>query len=150
MSRSRGLAEAAIAELQQERAETLRALLDLTDDDCRRPVQQAGRQQSVNQVLRAFTSHVLDHHQHLVRLLQARGRRFSEAELLLAKANAAMAELEVAFLALPDDEFLATGPVDGDWSAKQVLDHVIGNERKYRGNIVTGLRSPAEPGPAEG
>lgn len=133
------LAEQAIAELQAERAKTLRLLLRLPDAECRRKVIWWGREQTINQRLRAFTGHALDHFQHLHRLLQARGRPFTEAQLLLMKANAAMAEFEAMVLALTDDEFLAQGPVEGDWSAAQVVEHVVSNERDYRENIATAL-----------
>lgn len=133
------LAEQAIAQLQAERAKTLRLLLQLPDAECRRKVNWWGREQTINQRLRAFTGHALDHYQHLHRLLQARGRPFTEAQLLLMKANAAMAEFEAMALALTDDEFLAQGPVDGDWSAAQVVDHVTSKEREYRENIASAL-----------
>ena len=133
------LAEQAIAQLHAERAQTLRLLLRLPDAECSRKVTWWGRQQTINQRLRAFTGHVLDHYQHLHRLLQARGRPFTEAQLLLMKANAAMAEFEAMVLALTDEEFLADGPVEGDWSAAQVVEHVVSNEREYRENIAGAL-----------
>ena len=132
-------AERAIAILQAERAQTLRLLLRLPDSECGRKSMWWGREQSINQRLRAFTSHVLDHFQHLHRLLQARGRPFTEAQLLLMKANAAMGEFEAMVLALSDEEFLAQGPVEGDWSAAQVVEHVIDNERQYRAAIAAAL-----------
>ena len=68
------LAEQAIAGLQAERAKTLRLLLRLPDAECSRKVSWWGREQTINQRLRAFTGHALDHFQHLHRLLQARGQ----------------------------------------------------------------------------
>lgn len=141
---TRGRAAAAVAELQAERAETLRQLLPLTDEQCGRRVEWWGRPQTVNQRLRAFTGHAHDHFQHLHRLLQARGRPITEAELLLMRANAAQAEFEALVLALDDAEFEATGPVEGDWSAAQILEHVINNEREYRESIVSGLAAQAD------
>ena len=134
-----GLARNAVAELRAEREETLAALLRLPDEACGRRVEWWGRSQTVNQRLRAFTGHANDHFQHLIRLLQARGRKLTEAQLLMMKAHAALAEFEVLVLALDDEEFKETGPNDGDWSAEQVLAHVIENERLYRENIVDGL-----------
>jgi hypothetical protein len=136
-------AEAAITRLQTERSATLRLLLRLPDSECSRPVIWWGREQRVNQRLRAFSGHALDHYQHLIRLLQARGRQLTEAQLLLMKANAALAEFEAMVLALSDEEFLADGPVEGDWSAAQVVEHVIEKEREYRENIAGALAGPA-------
>jgi uncharacterized damage-inducible protein DinB len=135
-------AERAIAQLQAERAATLRLLLRLPDSECGRKVTWWGREQSINQRLRAFTAHALDHFQHLHRLLQARGRPFTEAQLQLMKANAAQAELEAMVLALTDEEFGAQGPVEGDWSAAQVVEHMVETEREYRENIAASLPDP--------
>jgi hypothetical protein len=126
------VAEASVARLVAERDETLRALLGLRDEDCRKKLEFYGREQSVNRVLRSFTAHAHDHFQHLLRLLQARGRPLSEAELLLMKAHAAQAELEALLLSLSDEEFTQGGPNPEDWSAQQIVDHLAEIERNYR------------------
>jgi hypothetical protein len=150
---SLGSAEQAIAVLRDERAKTLRTLLSIPDDACATRVEWWGRKQTINQRLRAFTGHADDHFQHLHRLLQARGHQFTEAQLLMMKAHSALAFFEVLVLSLDDEDFDATGPNDGDWSARQVLEHVINNEREYRENILAGLAAlaaePEEPSIAE-
>ncbi len=130
-----------MAELEAERAETLRALLGLDEAESRTPMEWYGRKQSVGHMFRQFTSHSLDHFQHLHRLLQARGRALSEAQLLLMKANAAQAEFAALVRSLSDEEFAATGPNEGDWSAAQIVEHVIDRERKYRKAILDALAS---------
>ena len=133
------LAEQAVARLEAERNVTLRALLGLAESDCARPVEWSGRSQSVGRMLRTFTSHSLDHFQHIHRLLQARGRTMTEAQLLLMKAEAAQAEFTALLRSLTDGEFTQAGPKEGDWSAAQILDHVTDNERKYREAILAAL-----------
>jgi hypothetical protein len=140
---SNAKAEQAIAQLRDERAQTLRTLLTIPDELCSTRVEWWGRQQTINQRLRAFTGHADDHFQHLHRLLEARRHHFSEAQLLMMKAHAALAEFEVLVLSLDDQEFDATGPNEEDWSARQVLEHVINNERKYRENILSGIDGTA-------
>ena len=135
------LAEQAAARLAAERTLTLRSLLDLTDEECARPTEYEGRPQRTGRMLRNFTSHSLDHFQHLHRLLQARGRTLTEAQLLLMKAEAAQAEFTALLRSLSDAEFTQTGPNEGDWSASQILDHVMDNERKYRETILKGRGS---------
>ena len=133
------LSERAAARLVAERTITLRALLGLTDEECAGSAELEGRPQRIGRLLRTFTSHSLDHFQHLHRLLQARGRPMTEAQLLLMKAEAAQAEFTALLRSLNDEEFAQTGPNEGDWSASQILDHVIDNERKYRGAILAAL-----------
>ena len=50
-----------------------------------------------------------------------------------------MAEFEVMCLALSDKDFTAQGPVEGDWSAEQILEHVTTQERSYRERILAEL-----------
>lgn len=135
-------AEQGVARLTAERTTTLRALLGLRDEQCRVKGEWSGGPQSVNRMLRSFASHSLDHFQHLHRLLQARGRPITEAQLLLMKAEVAQAEFTALVRSLSDSEFTQTGPNEGDWSAAQILEHVIDNERRYRELIVAAVARP--------
>jgi len=135
------LAEQAVAELRTERTETLRALAQLTDEELATRIEWRGGTQPVNQRVMAFGTHMIDHQQHLLRLLFARGRGLTAAEYLMVKNAALMAELETMALVLDDADFNAQGPVEGDWSAEQILQHVTRTERNYRERILAGLQS---------
>jgi uncharacterized damage-inducible protein DinB len=132
-------AEQAVSVLRKEREATLRAFLGLSEADTQERIDWRGSPQSVNQRIMAFSTHLMDHQQHLLRLLFARGRGISAAEYLLMKAAAEMAEFEVMCLALNDADFAAQGPNEGDWSAEQIIDHVIRAEKGYRERIQAGL-----------
>ena len=132
-------AEQAIATLRQEREATLKAFMGLSEADLKERIEWGSARENVQRRVMAFTGHLIDHQQHLLRLLFARGRGISSAEYLWMKAAAAMAEFEVMCLALSDDDFTAQGPVDGDWSAEQILEHVRWTERSYRERILAGL-----------
>ena len=138
---ARTLAQEAVAELRRERALTLDALLGLSEDDVKERIDWRGSQQSVNMRLQLFSGHLLDHQQHLLKLLAARGRTLSTAEDMLMKAAGEMAQFEVLCLALNDSEFAAGGPEEGDWSAKEVIEHVASSERMYRERILSGLEA---------
>ena len=138
---SRTMAQEAVAELRRERAETLNALLGLSEDDVKERIDWRGTAQSVNMRLQLFAGHLFDHQQHLLKLLAARGRTLSTAEYMLMKAAGEMAEFEVLCLALTDDEFTSAGPEDGDWSAQQIIEHVTSTERGYRERVLSGLEA---------
>ena|ERR687887_1536691 len=137
------LADEAVSRLEAERTETLRQLLGLSDTECRTPVEWYGRKQTVGHMLRLFTTHSLDHFQHLHRLLQERGHKFTEAQILLMKANAAQAEFTALVRSLSDEEFCRTGPHDGDWSAAEVVNHVLTAESDYRQAIQGAVHTAA-------
>jgi hypothetical protein len=93
-------------------------------------------------MLRLFSSHSLDHFQHLHRLLFDRGRKLTEANLLLMKASSLYTEFATLVACLSDTEYLQTGPVKGDWSAAQVVEHVVSTERGYRSAVLEALGRP--------
>jgi hypothetical protein len=138
---SQSLARQAVAELRRERTATLDALLDLSEDDVKERIDWRGTPQSVNLRLQLFSGHLLDHQQHLLKLLAARGRTLSTAEWMLMKAAGEMAQFEVLCLALDDAEFTAGGPEEGDWSAQQIIEHVTSSERGYRERLLAGLEN---------
>jgi uncharacterized damage-inducible protein DinB len=135
------LAEQAVAELRRERAATLHALSQLTDQQLATRIDWRGSPQAVNARVMAFGTHMIDHQQHLLRLLYARGRGLTAAEYLMVKNAALTAELETMALVLDDADFTAQGPVEGDWSAEEILQHVIRSEKGYRERILAGLEA---------
>jgi uncharacterized damage-inducible protein DinB len=146
-SQARTLAKQAVGELRSERAKTLDALLGLSEDDVKERIDWRGTPQSVNIRLQLFSGHLFDHQQHLLKLLAARGRTLSTAEYMLMKAAGEMAEFEVLCLALSDEDFTADGPAEGDWSARQIIEHVTSTERSYRERLLAGLAA-VHSGPA--
>lgn len=135
------LAEAAVARLRAEREETLRALMDLREDDCRYPARWANMDRTVNFVLRAFSLHLLDHIQHAMKLMRDRGQHLTEPQILLMKSQALMGEFEALMLSLSDEEFTRGGPKEGDWPAQKIVEHVAETERAYRREILRAVEA---------
>jgi hypothetical protein len=129
-----------IQQLGQAREGIVRELAQLTDADCRYPAQWSGIQRNVNFLLRAFSLHELDHLQHLHKLLAAQGRGFSEAQILLSKAQALRGEVEALLLSLSDEEFDAPGPGPEDWSVRQLVEHLAKVDGQYADNIRNSVK----------
>ena len=124
----------ALEQLRAVRDETFAELGQLEDPELRYPGTWGGMQRSVNFQLRAFALHEIDHLQHAQRLLRARGVELSEAQLILMEVQAVYGRLEGLLMTLTDEEFEATGPNDGDWSMRQLVDHVRETDAKYLQN----------------
>jgi hypothetical protein len=129
------LSRRAVSGLRTEREGVLGSLLAIREEDCRLPATFAGKEFTVNFLLRAFSLHLLDHIQHVQKLLRDRGKGLSEAQLLFMKSQALLGEFEILVESLSDEEFTAKGPGPEDWSAQQIVEHVTGTERKYREEI---------------
>lgn len=124
-------AQEVVNRLRAQRDEMLRELSQLSDQDCAQPAVWSNTDRNVNFLLRAFAFHESDHLQHVQRLLHARGRNPSQAQLLLARAQALRGELEALLLGLSDEELEAAGPDEGDWSARQIAEHLLQVETRY-------------------
>jgi hypothetical protein len=124
-----------VQRLARQREEIVHELAQLSEADCRAPAQWNGIQRNVNFLLRAFSLHELDHLQHLHKLLAARERHFNEPQILLSKAQALRDELVALLLSLSDEEFETGGPNEGDWSARQLGDHLLHIDANYANTI---------------
>ena len=124
----------ALEQLRAVRDETFADLGRLSEADLRYPGSWSGVSRSVNFLLRAFAIHELDHLQHAQRLLRARGVDPSEAQLILMEVQGLYGKLEGLLMTLTDEEFEATGPNEGDWSMRQLVDHVRDTDAKYLEN----------------
>jgi hypothetical protein len=125
----------AIQRLARQREDIVHELAQLAEADCRAPAQWAGTQRTVNFLLRAFSLHELDHLQHVQKLLAARGRHFSEPQILLSKAEALRGEMLALLMSLTDEEFDTGGPNPGDWSPRQIVEHLLQVDAGYADTI---------------
>jgi hypothetical protein len=132
-------AQALVQRLRGQRDEILTELSALTDAECRLPAEWSATQRTVNFVLRAYAGHEMDHLQHAERLLRARGRNLSEAQLLLKRVQALRGEMEALILSLSDEELAATGPGESDWSIQHLAEHLYSVDTTYLASIRTGL-----------
>ena len=124
-----------VQRLARQREEIVRELSQLSEADCKAPAQWSGIQRNVNFLLRMLSLHELDHLQHLHKLLAARDRHFNEPQLLLSKAQALRGEMVALLLSLSDGEFDTTGPNEGDWSPRQLVEHLLEIDARYAGDI---------------
>lgn len=128
-----------LEQLRAVRDEAFGELGRLAESEMRYPAAWGGMQRNLNFLLRAFALHGLDHLQHAQRLLRARGVQPSEAQLILMEVQAVYGRLEGLLMTLSDEEFEATGPNEGDWSMRQLVDHVRESDAGYLRNARKAL-----------
>lgn len=87
-------------------------------------------------------NHEIEHTVHAVKTLRDLGILKSEIEIILARLQEARGYLEGVLLGVSDEQFdLAP---EGEWSLRQVLEHIISTEDTYSKRIqeaLTGLGS---------
>jgi DinB superfamily len=79
--------------------------------------------------------------------LEAQGAKLSPAELI-AKIEAAMADLRAALFSVPDGR-LSQRPAGDEWSAAEVMEHVVNAGAHFADGILRILDSGASPSPGE-
>jgi hypothetical protein len=81
-----------------------------------------------------FAAHEREHIVHLKKTLQGIGRQQSEAEMLAGRAWNVYGQLMALLVGLPD-EALDRAP-DGEWSPRQILEHLIAEDRRHIERIL--------------
>lgn len=81
-----------------------------------------------------FASHEREHIVHLIKTLQAIGHRKTEPQLLVGRSTILHGQLEARLVGLTDST-LDEAP-SGEWSVRQVLEHLIDEDQRYAGRIL--------------
>src|SRR5438046_9390582 len=84
-----------------------------------------------------------DEHTRLRGYRQAQGAKQTPTEII-AKVEAAMADLATAARAVPSARF-AERPEPEEWSADEVRAHVVAADRYFGGGVVAGVESRRAP-----
>lgn len=102
-----------------------------------------GRWNTVRRVMLRFGDHVREHTTQLVAAREATGAAQSMPQRMLARAMEAYGYFLGAMVGL-EDEQLDRAPEPGEWSARQVLEHMIAIQRSYL-DLVRRARQTAKP-----
>ena len=95
------------------------------------------RQVTVRFMFYRLITHEVEHTVHLLKTLDSLGIAQGEAELILRRLQATRGELEGLLVGLSDEE-LDRVP-EGEWSVRQVLEHITDTEERYSKRIVDAL-----------
>ena len=81
-----------------------------------------------------FAAHEREHIVHLIKTLQAIGHKKTEAQLLVGRSAIIQGQLEARLVGLPESVLDQVPP--GEWTVRQVLEHLIEEDRRYAGRIL--------------
>ncbi len=125
---------AMLAELRKEREATLTAVSAISREELRYATGHE-RWSSARRVMLRFADHLREHALQ-IRLLRERTQTMpTEPQMMLALAEQAWGDVLAATIGLSDDD-LDRSPAPGQWSVRQVLEHMIKVERDYRDTIA--------------
>ena len=117
--------------LDAAREESVAALAGLTDDELRAPTIWMEMDCDLRFRLMRFAQHEREHTAQIRKWRVQTGKSFSEADRLIGVSWQRSGRLDGILAGVPDD-ILDREPGDGEWTVRQILDHIAGAERYFQ------------------
>ena len=129
-----------IERMREQRKSTQQRLKDVAEEHMLAPAAYGKRDVTVRYMFYRLIAHEVEHTVQLAKTLQMLGAAQGEAQLILKSLQAARGELEGMMVGLSDED-LDREPAEGEWSARQVIDHILQVEEVYTRRIEQGIES---------
>ncbi len=131
-----------LARMRDQRKSVQDRLQAVTEEQMLAPTTYGERSVDVRFMFYRFIAHEVEHTVQLAKTLHMLGAAQGEAQLILKSLQAARGELEGMMVGLSDED-LDREPAEGEWSARQVIDHILQVEEVYTRRIEQGIESVA-------
>jgi hypothetical protein len=95
------------------------------------------REMPIRAMFYQLVAHDVEHTVHAAKTLRDIGKAPTEAQLILGLLQEAEARLEALLVGLSDQDIDTS--VDGEWSIRQVLEHVINAKSNYGARLAQAL-----------
>jgi len=135
-----GDVEDILQRMREERAGIQEALSRVTEEQMLAPVQMRDQEVSVRFMFYRLVAHEVEHTVQMVKTLNGMGKFQTEAQLILSRLQSARGELEGLLLGLESWDLDRT-PAEGEWSPREVLEHIIQGEESYTKRVTDALAS---------
>ena len=99
------------------------------------------RQMPLRSIFYQLINHEIEHTVHAVKTLRDLGIAQSEAEAILGRLEEARGRLEGVLVGLSDEDF--DRAPEGEWSMRQVLEHIMETEDAYGGRLEQVIKDTA-------
>ena len=126
-----------LEQMRASRQHILERLQGVAEEQMLAEAEWSQRQVTVRFMFYRLITHEVEHTVHLLKTLDSLGIAQGEAELILRRLQATRGELEGLLVGLSDEE-LDRVP-EGEWSVRQVLEHITDTEERYSKRILDAL-----------
>jgi uncharacterized damage-inducible protein DinB len=124
--------------MRERRARTLEQVVSVAEEQMLAPAKYGDRDVNVRFMFYRLITHQIEHTIHLTKTLNALGITQGEAGLILKSLQVASGELEGLMVGLTDED-LDRSPGEGDWTLREVLEHILSAEKSYSSQIDEAL-----------
>ena len=124
--------EELLTRMRKVREETLKSLEDLGEDELLLPCTERG---NIRQVIELLIWHERDHYGQLYKNRRDTKVGHKSINLLMSELMAARGMVEGMMLGLTSEE-LDMAPKEGEWSIRQVAEHLMETEKRFGQRIL--------------
>ncbi len=107
---------------------------DVTEDQMLGPTTYGQRDVNARFMFYRLIAHEVEHTVHMAKTLNGLGIVQNEAAMILKQLQAARGELEGMLIGLSDED-LDRVPAEGEWSVREVVQHILDAEETYTKRI---------------
>ena len=127
-----------LARLRSSLDETIGKLEDVEEEQMLLTIPSSRASNNVRQIFYRLLGHEYEHTVHMVKALTGLGVEQTEAQLILSRIRSAQGQLEGLLVGLSDED-LDRSHADGEWTPRQVIEHIIEVHQMYSRGILEAL-----------
>ena len=127
-----------LARLRSSLDETIKKLEDVEEEQMLLTIPTSRASNNVRQIFYRLLGHEYEHTVHMVKALTGLGVEQTEAQLILSRIRSAQGQLQGLLVGLSDED-LDRSHADGEWTPRQVIEHIIEVHGMYSRGILEAL-----------
>ena len=130
-----------MARMRAKHDELVKSLMSVPEEQMGEVATWGQRQMPLRTMFYQLVNHEIEHTVHAVKTLRDLGLAQTEAEAILGRLEEARGRLEGVLVGISDEEF--DSAPEGEWSMRQVLEHIMETEDSYGGRLVQIIKDTA-------
>ncbi len=130
-----------LANMRAKHEELVKSLMSVPESQMGEVAAWGQRQMPLRSMFYQLINHEIEHTVHAVKTLRDLGIAQSEAQAILGRLEEARGRLEGVLLGISDEDF--DRAPEGEWSMRQVLEHIMETEDSYGGRLAQIIKDTA-------
>ena len=130
-----------MARMRAKHDDLVKSLMSVPEEQMGEGATWGQRQMPLRTMFYQLVNHEIAHTVHAVKTLRDLGLAQTEAEAILGRLEEARGRLEGVLVGISDEEF--DSAPEGEWSMRQVLEHIMETEDAYGGRLVQIIKDTA-------
>ena len=130
-----------MARMRAKHEELVKSLMSVPEEQMGVVAAWGQREMPIRTMFYQIINHEIEHTVHAAKTLRDLGLAQTEAEAILGRLEEARGRLEGLLVGLSDEDF--DSAPEGEWSMRQVLEHIMETEDAYGGRLQQIIKDTA-------